>query len=108
MLLQAERMRLEKVDRKTPHESSWTPLLWAMKLLARARNEGKIKVEPPIFASLQSAFDKLETNNRRLLNYGWVNFPLAYTQVSPLLMKFIDIAFSFESLFCIMNRKVLL
>ena len=25
-----------------------------------------------------------EINNRRILNHGWVNFPLAYTQVSTL------------------------
>ena len=53
-----------------------------MKLLAKARAEGMVKIEPPVFANLTNAFDNLETKNRRLLNYGWVNFPLAYTQVT--------------------------
>ena len=73
--------RLQMVDDRTPHESSWTPLLWAMKLITRARKEKKIEIEAPVFANLQSSFQTIETCNRKLLNYGWVNFPLAYTQV---------------------------
>ena len=42
------------------------------------------KVEAPVFASLVSAFDYIEEQNRKILNYGWVNFPLAYTQVATL------------------------
>ena len=56
-----------------------------MKLLTRARKEKKIEIEAPVFANLQSAFQSIETCNRKLLNYGWVNFPLAYTQVSKYL-----------------------
>ena len=73
--------RLEKVDIKTPHESSWTPLLWAMKLLAKAKEEKRINVEPPSFAQLQASFERIENSNRKLLRYGWINFPLSYTQV---------------------------
>ena len=73
--------RLAKVDAKTPHESSWTPLLWAMKLLAKAKEEKRISVEPPSFAQLQGSFEKIENTNRKLLRYGWINFPLSYTQV---------------------------
>ena len=102
LLLDHEAIRLDKVDRKTPHESSWTPLLWAMKLLARARLEGKVKVEAPIFASLQSAFDNLEANNRRLLNYGWVNFPLAYTQVATLVVSAYFMAILFSRQFLVL------
>ena len=69
------------MDDKTPHESSWTPLLWAMKLLTRARKEKKIEIEAPVFSNLQSTFQYIDTCNRKLLSYGWVNFPLAYTQV---------------------------
>ena len=67
---------------RSPHESSWAPLLWAMKLLSQARDEGKIHMEPPVYSNLQNAFDELERNNRKLLNFSWVNFPLAYTQVN--------------------------
>merc|ERR1739846_243977 len=58
------------------------PILWGMKLLTRARIEGKIQIEAPIFATLISTFKDIEAANRKILNYGWVNFPLAYTQVA--------------------------
>ena len=73
--------RLQKVDYKTPQESSWTPLFWAMKLLSRARSDGKIKIESPEFVHLQQSLQSIEDCNRKLLSYGWVNFPLAYAQV---------------------------
>ena len=31
-----------------------------------------------------SSFEYLEIANRKILSYGWVNFPLAYTQVANL------------------------
>ena len=55
-----------------------------MKLLTRARDQGRIKMEAPVFANLQSSFLQVEDANRKLLSYGWVNFPLAYTQVNHL------------------------
>ena len=73
---------MKKCNETTPHEITWIPILWAMKLLTRARNEGKIKIEAPVFANLISSFKDIETANRKVLNYGWVNFPLAYTQVA--------------------------
>ena len=41
-------------------------------------------MEAPIFASLVNGFDYIEADNRKILNYGWVNFPLAYVQVATL------------------------
>ena len=67
---------------KSPHEYTWVPLLWACKLIQRARTEGKVTIEPPVYANLISSFDYIEGCNRKILNYGWVNFPLAYTQVA--------------------------
>lgn len=84
LLLEHEAKRLQHIDDKTPHESTWTPVLWALKLIQKARSENKIQIEPPVYASLVSSFDYLEQCNRTLLNYGWVNFPLAYTQVATL------------------------
>ena len=55
--------------------------MWAIKLLTEAGKKDFIRLESPVFASLLSAIDKIESDNRKLLNYGWVNFPLAYTQV---------------------------
>jgi hypothetical protein len=43
----------------TPHESTWTPILWALKLLERARTEDKISVDPPIYANLVSTFENI-------------------------------------------------
>ena len=33
-----------KAEDLTPHESTWAPILWALKLLERARTEKKIEV----------------------------------------------------------------
>jgi hypothetical protein len=84
LILPHEVERLLKADSKTPHESTWTPILWAVKLLQRARSEGKIQMEPAIFTNLISSIDGVESSNRKILNYGWINFPLAYTQVATL------------------------
>ena len=40
------------------------------------------QVEAPIFANLIGAFDYLLVCNKKIFNYGWVNFPLGYTQVA--------------------------
>ena len=37
LMLPNEVKRLQKVDERTPHESTWTPILWAMKLLTLGR-----------------------------------------------------------------------
>ena len=83
LMLQPEMERFERIDAKTPHESTWVPLLWAMKLIAKARKEKRVEIEAPIFSNLQNTFAVIEGNNRKLLNYGWINFPMAYTQVIP-------------------------
>ena len=72
------------LDKMTPHETCWVPVVWAIRLLTSAHEDDKNmrRLESPVFANLLSAIDKIEANNRKLLNYGWVNFPLAYTQVA--------------------------
>ncbi len=42
-----------------------------------------------------SSFDYIEVQNRKILNHGWVNFPLAYTQVATISV----FAYFFSSLF---------
>ena len=69
-MLPNEVQRLEREDARTPHESTWTPILWALKLLTKARQQGKIELEAPVFANLQSGFDSIEAANRKILNYG--------------------------------------
>ena len=53
LMLPKEVKRLERTDQKTPHESTWAPILWAIKLLTRARKEGKIEVR---FVHLENSF----------------------------------------------------
>ena len=86
LLLPHESERLSKAERLTPHESTWTPILWSLKLLERARTEGKLAIEAPVWANLVSSFEYLETANRKILNHGWVNFPVAYTQASIMVL----------------------
>ena len=87
ILLPHEKRRLDAIDERTPHETTYMPILWAMNLLQKARTDGKIKVEPPIYSNMISAFDYLEDCNRKIFNHGWVNFPLAYTQVRIFYVK---------------------
>ena len=71
-----------KTNEKTPHESTWVPILWALQLLTKAQKDGKIKIDPVMFGQLQSSLIDIDKSNRKILNYGWMNFPLAYTQVA--------------------------
>ena len=64
LILPHEADRLGRVDDKTPHESTWTPLLWAVKLIQKARAEGQVDIEAPVYANLVSNFDYIETSNR--------------------------------------------
>ena len=82
LLLPKELEMFEEIDNQSPQESTWVPLMWAMRLISNAFDEKKIDIPAPVFSHLQGTFDSIERNNRMLLNYGWMNFPLAYTQVS--------------------------
>ena len=105
LMLPQEVKRLEKIDRKTPHESTWTPILWATKLLTRARNEDKIPIDSPSYNNLQNSFDNIESANRKILNYGWVNFPLAYTQVATISVNLYFLAALFGRQYLIPRAK---
>jgi hypothetical protein len=39
-------------------------MMWIHDILGRERSGGRIKMEPPIFASLVSSFDYIENCNR--------------------------------------------
>ncbi|XP_040563588.1 bestrophin-3 [Lepeophtheirus salmonis] len=95
LLLKRETEQLERIDAKTPHETTWVPLLWALRLIQRYRHEKKIDLEPPVYANLVASFNGVEQKNRKILNYGWVHFPLAYTQVANVSVFF----YFFVSLF---------
>ena len=102
---EVERFRIS--DEKTPHESTWLPILWALKLLTKARNDGKIKIEAPIFGQLQASLDEIDKSNRKVLNYGWVNFPVAYTQVATFSVHVYFLAGLFGRQYLIPNEKFL-
>ena len=82
LMLPDEAEKLKKCSEKMLHETTWLPIMWALKLLSKARRDKKIEIEAPIFGQIQSKFEEIEILNRKILNYGWVNFPLAYTQVA--------------------------
>ena len=70
-----------------------------------ARIDQKVTIEAPIFAILQSSFDGLEQANRKILNYGWVNFPLAYVQVATISVYLYFIAALFGRQYLIPNEN---
>ena len=88
LMLPHEVERLKRIDTKTPHESTWIPILWATQLLTRAHTEGKIQIDKLDLINLINSFQSIDSANRKILNYNWVNFPLAYTQVATLAVYF--------------------
>ena len=70
-----------------------------------ARIDQKVTIEAPIFANLQSSFDGLEQANRKILNYGWVNFPLAYVQVATVSVYLYFIAALFGRQYLTPNKN---
>ena len=84
LLLPNEATKLRRIQEKRPNETKWAPLCWALKLVAQARQDGKIKLEPPVYATVQKAILEVEVTNQKLLNFGWVNFPMAYVHVATI------------------------
>ena len=60
-----------KFELQTPHEATWTPILWALKLLERARTEGKIKVHALCLKNPKTAKAQLKSE----LIYKVIDFP---------------------------------
>ena len=106
LLLPHEKERLESIDKTTPHETTFIPIMWAVNLIHKGEKDGKLQIKAPVYANLISAFDYLEDRNRSLFNHGWINFPLAYTQVNTYLYrcnmyhKFILNIFTSHDIFC--------
>ena len=51
------------------------------------QQDEKIEMGQPSYTNLQASFEQIESVNRKLLRYAWVNFPLAYTQVCLVLSE---------------------
>jgi len=105
LLLPKELEMFEEIDNQSPQESTWVPLMWAMRLISNAFDEEKIKIPAPVFSHLQGTFDSIERNNRMLLNYGWMNFPLAYTQVATVITSAYFTAQLFSKQFFITSKN---
>ena len=98
LLLPHEKERLETIDKTTPHETTFIPIMWAVNLIQKGEKDGKLIIKAPVYANLISAFDYLEDRNRSLFNHGWINFPLAYTQVITAYVRWLQKANSFKGL----------
>jgi len=86
LMLPEEVEQLKNIDEKNPHESTMIPILWAMKIVTNhavhEKNESTSKLLLVGYLNqLQVGFDNYVTSHRKILNYAWANFPLAYTQV---------------------------
>ena len=53
-------------------------------MIFRAKNEGKIKLGDSVFEKVLSSFEGIQRAHIKILNYAWVQFPFAYTQVITL------------------------
>ena len=62
-------------------------------------------MDPPTYNNLQNSFDKIESANRKILNYGWVNFPLAYTQVATISVNLYFLAALFGRQYLIPSKS---
>ena len=60
---EAKRLKSEENKTENKNELTWVPILWALKLLAKARNDERIKLEAPIFGQIQRAFENIERSN---------------------------------------------
>ena len=100
LLLPEEVDGFQKIVDENPHESTEVPILWAMKLVTTHAVHEKNYITARLLLvgylnQLQVAFDNYVTYHRKILNYAWVNFPLAYAQVVHMTVY----AFFFAALF---------
>ena len=49
-----------------------------------AQANKKIHIDMPSYTHILASFANIEAQNRKILNYGWINFPLAYVQVATM------------------------
>ena len=68
-MLPHEADRMMKAELQTPHEATWTPILWALKLLERARTEGKIKVNNGSTQLLNCQWNSSDIDTCQMLIY---------------------------------------
>ena len=104
LMLPNEVERLKKIDKKTPHESTMMPILWAKKMLTRHAVYEKNVITSKLLgvgylSMIQPGLDEYLAGNRKVLNFSWANFPLAYTQVVIMTVYFYFLAALFRLVF---------
>ena len=104
LMLPNEVERLKKIDEKTPHESTMMPILWAKKMLTRHAVYEKNVITSKLLgvgylSMIQPGLDEYLAGNRKVLNFSWANFPLAYTQVVIMTVYFYFLAALFRLVF---------
>ena len=98
---------LKGLDEKSQHETTGIPLLWATRLLNKAFEDKKINIESSfVIYNLQGSFMEMEAKNRAILNYGWMNFPLAYTQVVTFTVYFYFFSKLFSDQYLIPDKSL--
>jgi len=80
-MLPHEQELFEKTE--TKYNKFYLPFMWASTIIARCRQEGKIKDEYAM-QSLSDEICNFRYNCQALFNYDWICIPIVYTQVTGL------------------------
>jgi hypothetical protein len=62
-LLPHEAERIRKAETKTPHEVTWAPILWAYKLIQRAKTNKKITLDATYLQGVPNVIRHLENKS---------------------------------------------
>ncbi|KAI6236174.1 Bestrophin/UPF0187 family-containing protein [Aphelenchoides besseyi] len=68
------------VARNLPISKFWIPIQWALNLVVKAREDGKI-VADMVMWNIQEKIRDFRNNLHKLAQYDWVPVPLAYSQI---------------------------
>ena len=69
------------MDEKAPFPNHYVPLIWAGRIVTRARKENRINTDYKEI-KLMDQIVKTRELEGALINYDWVTVPLVYTQVN--------------------------
>lgn len=83
IMTKQEQRIMESMDKKAHHPKYWIPLVWAGSIITNAKEEKRLSSNYAT-TRLMEKLDDFRALTGGLLNYDWVNVPLAYTQVVTL------------------------
>ena len=84
LLTKQEGKMLDKVRYVSHTEYIWAPLSWTSRILNDLGQGKKVHLDPYTLEGILKSLERYEASHRKLLQYGWFNFPLAYTQLATL------------------------